>query len=1677
MSEQLESPTTIRDRAVAVADYLLAVRAQMERPARTVPSDAHWLNALPDHPACQTGPGADGTSWLRVGLPDLPPPVAVPAALRRRLRGEVSATDEPKPEEADADAEDTGASGGEEARDGGDRQRNVDDFARWRDEAWRPWAYATAEAEKTRVLHRQLFDLMHQLDMTAATTELVWGHGVLETVIGDQRVRYPLVATPVLIEYEPDQSLITVSPAGPSRLQTDALTGLDERYLAQLLALAGPAGTLEVDLWNDLDRRELFERALGRLGYDRIVTDGATDVVKPHIKDVGVLFARPKQRLLRGFLESLRDRLLAGDTTSIGALAAIVAHEPSKLRMPDDRPEDWQRVGDRLLMPLPTNEAQESIARRLALHRNVAVQGPPGTGKTHTIRNLICHLMANGKRVLVVAQKEDPLRVLRDGLPEEIRSLCLAVLGRTTDQLVQLQLAARELADRAATLDKEAEARRVDRLTGLLEEAERELAAALGGLRAIAENESVTYPIDGVPLAPAEVGGWLRERAAAHGGIPDPMDAEPPLTGDEFAALLRLAARLAPADREAALRPLPDTADLPDAATAARRRAERDDLDEQTSRLAGAGLDLAAVRAEGRAGFAELRADLHDALSWLRRREGSWTDRLGRLVNDPHWRTVWADHVAATEALLDELAGLTRALAGHPVTVPEAYAAEPKRLLAQLAEVRQRFASGRGLSRLLQAALFRLAEEIRVDGEPLRTLEDVDVAAAWVRRARARARLAEHWSEWIRRLAIAAPAGGWGDPEIWAGTLLAEAGQSLDWDVRHWPALAQRLGTLVPQHDLDLDPAALTEVEALLDAAPSIFELDDLTAAHRSVTDRLAPWPRLARAWDRLDGWDAAIAEIRRLAALLPDVRHYVALRDRLAAAAPEWTAQIDAGRVPAVSGTACLDAWVWRRAQTWFDDVIGSVDPAVLARRVEVARERIRRRTGELVVASAWLEVSCSLDDRRRAALADWTTALRKIGKGTGRSAAAWQAQAQRAMESAVDAVPVWVMSVDRAIEQFAGGAQFDVVIVDEASQADLFALPVLSLAERAVVVGDDQQIGPQLGFVGSVTGLIHSHLDDVPSAEHFDPESSLYDHAVRRSPERILLTEHFRCVPQIIEFSSRHYYDGKIMPLRADRPSLTPIRTVFLGDGVRQPIAGFGDVNLAEADALVAQVASIVRDPAYDGRTLGVISLLSTSGQAGYLLHLLREAIGEDEIQARRLRVGDAYTFQGDERDVVLVSMVVSDNDPRVAAFTKREYHRRINVAASRARDQLWIFHSVRPGSLLADDARALLLSYASNLVSPDDVADLAALCESDFERDVLKRLTARGFRPTPQFRIGAYRIDFVLNAPDGRRLAIECDGDTYHGPEQWASDMRRQAVLERVGNCVFVRIRGSIFAREPEAAMRPVWQRIAELDIVPPPDRTVLEIGQWQGSGSPTARRLVAGAAELAALIPAGRRIRIAAADEAETPAEALVRNLTATRAADFGPHVVTVGGDCGVELAPIEAALARHGSDLAVVWFDAHGDLNTPESSPSGAFHGMILRTLLGDGPAELAARRTLRPSQVVLAGVRALDPGEKAYVEESGIVRAEPDAVIPALVAAGARAVYVHIDLDVLDPSWFASVGAPEAGGLSPAELVTAVRAIADRFPIAGLGITEYEPSRPADRSVLKEIVDGLPSVV
>ena len=552
-----DPPAAIRERSLALAEYLLAVRSLLEKPVRAVPTaDAYWQDDLPAHPRCELGPREPGGSWLRVGRPEPPAPPSIPTPLLRHLVWDLSADSTP-----------TLAT---DAVDGAPEEVRAA-YLRWHEEQWLPWSREHRAAAATRDLHDRLYDLRYRVDIDAARVELVWGHTVLVT----PEIRYPLLATPVAIEYDPETTTVTVMPQGAARLQADALGELDNRRVGDLLDLAGPAGLVDVDPWDAGERQDFARRALRRLGLDPALRVGAGEPPEgPYVHDTGVLFVRPRQRMVRRFLEAMRDRLTADPEASVGALAGILAHEPSRLEMPDDDPEAWKRTGDRLLLPMATNDAQESIVRRLAAHRTVAVQGPPGTGKTHTIRNLICHLVAHGKRVLVLAQKEDPLRVLRDGLPEEIQPLCLAVLGRSADQLVQLQIAARELSDRAATLDRDAESAWVARLAADIEAAQDRFDAARGELLAAAEREAATYPLAGVPSSAGEVGDWLR-RHEADGIVPDPIapGVEPPLTAAEFAVLADLARRVPAADRAGALAALPPDGQLPGGETVATQRA------------------------------------------------------------------------------------------------------------------------------------------------------------------------------------------------------------------------------------------------------------------------------------------------------------------------------------------------------------------------------------------------------------------------------------------------------------------------------------------------------------------------------------------------------------------------------------------------------------------------------------------------------------------------------------------------------------------------------------------------------------------------------------------------------------------------------------------------------------------------------------------------------------------------------------------------------------------------------------------------------------------------------------------------------------------------------------------------------------------------------------------------
>jgi very-short-patch-repair endonuclease len=235
--------------------------------------------------------------------------------------------------------------------------------------------------------------------------------------------------------------------------------------------------------------------------------------------------------------------------------------------------------------------------------------------------------------------------------------------------------------------------------------------------------------------------------------------------------------------------------------------------------------------------------------------------------------------------------------------------------------------------------------------------------------------------------------------------------------------------------------------------------------------------------------------------------------------------------------------------------------------------------------------------------------------------------------------------------------------------------------------------------------------------------------------------------------------------------------------------------------------------------GRTVGVVSLLADK-QALIIWNRLTEELGPEIIQRHRIACGDARTFQGKERDIMFLSMVSAPNEGKIAPISRDTFAHRFNVAASRARDRMYLVRSVDLEHLSdADRLRRGLIAHFDAPYAQDEmrVEDLRKLCESPFEREMYDELTKRGYWITPQVKVGQYRIDMVVEGHNDARLAIECDGDKYHGADKWDDDMHRQRVLERAG-WVFWRCFASAFIRRREEVLGDLLKVLEERGIEP-------------------------------------------------------------------------------------------------------------------------------------------------------------------------------------------------------------------------------------------------------------------
>jgi very-short-patch-repair endonuclease len=1076
----------------------------------------------------------------------------------------------------------------------------------------------------------------------------------------------------------------------------------------------------------------------------------------------------------------------------------------------------------------------------------VLVKGPPGTGKSHTIANLICHLLATGERVLVTAHAPKALTVLRGLLPKDIRTLCVTAVGSSREDHRLLEDSVREILARKNNWKGQQWAQgEIDRLEKELRQYEDECAKLDRQIREAREVETHPHSLPGKYTGTAaQIARQVEAKRHEYGWFPELANDRQccPLQSEEVAFLADIHVSLTP-EYLSELRLEIGSFSLPDPSKF-EKAIEKLNQAESAAMAACAGVSeeqLSLLQQFSNETLDACKAFL-DELEERATRAGCMLGDLTRkilkdlLVGQPsRWDRLEREVVRLTEKIVVARECSGTAKIAIPLDI------ENSKLVNDVRRRLEHIKSGgwRGWGFLAPRVMreTRYIEKCcRVNGEPPREQQSLETLLGYID---LRDHLRSFYALWPAALSFRPD-----DPRQAANVVLdavEQLRQLLEF-FRNCPKevlgsfpAKKRLG-LAESHEREVWLRLIEAELARRRARAALEPLDEWLRMIRGVTpENLHPCMReLANALEGRNParWRSAWEKRERLKKEKERLAQYEKLLDRVRAACPEIetlvrSKQGDSEWSPRIR--QLLQAWNWAAARAWLRKV---TDPEYYERLFEKRHRiqaQIEKNLEQLASLKAWRAFLERMDQGTQQSLVAWTKAVERIGKGTGKYAYRHRRTARQHLMSCIPKIPAWIMPLHKLWETTdARPGIFDTIIVDEASQAGIEALALLLLAKRIVVVGDDKQNSPEAVGVleDDIARLARDHLQQFRFRDEFRPDTSLYDHAERAFGNVISLREHFRCVPEIIRFSNDLCYTAApLIPLRQAPPNrLPPLRAQFVEHGSCEG-EGQRIQNRAEAEAIVERICTCLEDKAYEGKTMGVV-VLQGHAQAEFIEKRLAEVLEPSVREERKLRCGVPATFQGDQRDVIFLSLVVTPNH-HFRALTELEAQRRFNVAMSRARDQVWLFHSIQLDHLRREDLRYRLLQF---FLSPGQTAldeiyeelnrleleakrkprqrgEQPAPYESWFEVDVALELLRRKYRVRPQVEVASFRIDLVVEGLD-KRLAVECDGDAWHGPEQFSYDMARQLQLERAG-WKFVRIRESEFYYNRDAAIRRVLE----------------------------------------------------------------------------------------------------------------------------------------------------------------------------------------------------------------------------------------------------------------------------
>ncbi|MBM7556356.1 AAA domain-containing protein [Halanaerobacter jeridensis] len=1315
----------------------------------------------------------------------------------------------------------------------------------------------TAAVTANHKLFDKLFNIKQRLEYEEKT-ELVLGYGILLWEQEGKQLRYPLLTRNAVIEHQPKENKIRVVAPDDAqwKLEVEPLIDVGATQLAALREKFNQINSLNST--GDNPYLDLLYEATGITADGEVITSSepaqAAITENLQIVDDWVLFMRQrKQNEVLNDIEAFKKQLADDKITLADSIKNILSDpEESNFEWEDKNFHDeWSSYLDQeILFPKPANDEQVKILDCLEQSNGVVVQGPPGTGKSHTIANLVSHFMAQGEKVLVTSQKDQALKVLTDMIPQQLQSLTMPVFQTDVHRKEKLEEVVTDISDIVSNQS-------YAQLKSDVEELEEQFATIKDRLEIVVDDlqelgqaelevrtESMKYS-----LPPAKAAKKVAHEQEKYSWFKDEPDYEVkqqdgvvllksdfPLTKEELETMQQLRAELKPNLDELVQYELPDIDKLVDLQKYRIMSHQLKEARELKNKIEHDYPDLVFKVTEDEVG--ELLELIKETLNVYN--QVSYSRSLNFIKKNQDAKEELKTAIDELGIIVEQITELQQQV-GSTTKVDLDKRIKLRDYLEYVEDAIARVKESKSVIswfNLFNNAKKQALRNIRINDHEVSDLEEWIAVRDYIKLRLTIEKFIAHWqgleNSFMGQL-----------PEFSTQVTAKikhnyeQLQQAFLYKYELRPQLKERLDdTIIGELDVEQRDFAeqlrdlyyvfkLKEEESNLSRAQELFDsmrqelkIYQEQNGHPAVEQLIdcLNITAVEELEDKIAQWSIYYNQLQELEELKPQFKEFEELVDKLATQAPQWAEKcLDANyEVLDLDLSDWQEAWEHKVLESYLKEIISQQEKVTeLETQQEEFQEQLTNLKRKLVLAKVKLKLKENTSQADINALKKWKHAVNRIGKGTGKNAAKWSKEAQKYMKKAKNAVPTWIMPLYRVSETITREMNsFDVLIIDEASQSNITALLALARAKKVIVVGDEKQISPSVVGISrdKIEVFIEQHLKDLANKNMMDLKTSLYDIAKATFDGRynLMLKEHFRSLPEIIEFSNQNFYEGKILPLRNVREEqrLKPtLENIYLKEG---EIDSKGKVNKREAEVICEKVKELSQDPMYQDKTFGVVSLKGKK-QAEYIAAKIDDYLTPQEQEEHKFLAGDAYTFQGDERDVMLLSMVVASNR-RFRALTRSSARQRFNVAVSRARDQVILVHSVKLEQELdnEDDMRYKLLDYIKNHQYLEQ-KNRSVKCETQLEKDVYQWLKAEGYNVTVKEQIGNHVLDLVVKG-EQNRMAIECAGDQFYSPEQWWEDKRKQRQLIRVGWDIY-NLQGASFYLNAEQCKRQLKRRIEE------------------------------------------------------------------------------------------------------------------------------------------------------------------------------------------------------------------------------------------------------------------------